>query len=69
MDQVYIKKPYFMKFPNKDLITIDELISEYEELWDDYNRLEEQFEDFKQDVNDNYKPISQAEQIGWNENW
>lgn len=31
------------------------------------DRLEEKYKDFEQEVEDNYKPISYAEQVGYNE--
>ncbi len=32
------------------------------------DRLEEKYKDFEEEVEENYKPISYAEQIGYNEN-
>ena len=59
MDNVYIKKNDLNKwigkyFPNKDLISIDDLLSTIEELDADYEHLKEEFDDFKQNVEDNY---------------
>ena len=62
----YIQERYFK---NKDLITIEDLIWEFEDLYSDYQHLIEEFEDFKRDVEDNYKPITQREAIGYDENW
>lgn len=45
----------------------NELINIISDLVDEYKTLEEEYEDFKQDVEDNYKPISVAEQVGYNE--
>lgn len=60
MDSVYIKKDDLNRwigkyFPNKDLISIDDLLSTIEELDADYEHLKEEFDDFKQNVEDNYK--------------
>lgn len=43
------------------------LISMLEDLISEINRLEENIEDIKKDIEDNYRPISAAEQIGYNE--
>lgn len=60
MDNVYIKKDDLNRwigkyFPNKDLISIDDLLCTIEELDADYEHLKEEFDDFKQNVEDNYK--------------
>lgn len=60
MDSVYIKKSDLNSwigkyFPNKDLISINDLLSTIEELDADYEHLKEEFDDFKQNVEDNYK--------------
>ena len=41
-----------------------ELIDLYSDLYSEYERLQEEFDDFKQNVEDNYKPISMSEQVG-----
>lgn len=40
------------------------LIDLYSDLYSEYERLQEEFDDFKQNVEDNYKPISMSEQVG-----
>ena len=62
----YIKEKYFN---DKDFYSIDELIGIIEDLDDKLEHLQEEYDDFKKQVEDNYKPLSQAELIGWNENW
>ena len=42
-------------FKEKDLISIEEIICKLEELDADCEHIKEQFEDFKQDVEDNFK--------------
>ncbi len=75
MNEIYIKtadlpKWLFEKhFKNKDLISLEDLICEFENVSDELGCLQDEFENFKQEVNDNYKPISLQEQIGYNENW
>ena len=55
------------RFPNKDIISLEELISDYEDLISDVERLEEELHDLEQDMEDNYKPISKYEQYGISE--
>lgn len=49
-------------FENKDLISIEDLLSKIEELDDDKGYLEDKIKDMEQDIEDNYKPISKSEQ-------
>lgn len=42
----------------------DDIISVIEDLIGKYQILKKEFEDYKQDVEDNYRPISVAEQVG-----
>lgn len=42
----------------------DDVISILEDLVSNYHILKEKFEDYKKDIEDNYKPISIAEQVG-----
>lgn len=44
-------------FKNKDLISINDLLSKIEELDDDKEYLEDKIKDMEQDIEDNYKPI------------
>lgn len=55
-------------FDNKDLVTIEEIFGVIEDLDFEVDKLNEQLEDFKQNVADNYKPISPYEQFDVNEN-
>ena len=54
-------------FKNKDMVSVEEILTELEELIDDLGYLREEFDDYKRDVEDNYRPLTQAEQIGYNE--
>lgn len=45
------------------MIALEELLGEYEDLQASYEHLEDEFRDYKQDVEDNYKPITREEQI------
>ena len=42
------------RFPKKDLITLDELIGDYQDLIDEVEHLEEELRDLRQDVEENY---------------
>lgn len=42
----------------------DDVIGILEDLVSNYHILEKKFEDYKKDIEDNYKPISIAEQVG-----
>ena len=69
MNEVYIKATDLNKwvaqnFPNKDLISIDELIGCIEELTCDVEHLTEELEDLKQNIEDNYRPIPDSEKYG-----
>lgn len=68
MNECYFKR-YLQEQFKKDIVSIDEILGLLEDLKGDYDSLEEKFEDFKQDVEDNYKPVSYEEQIGYNRNW
>lgn len=68
MNECYLKR-YLQEQFKKDIVSIDEILGLLEDLKGDYDSLEEEFEDFKQDVEDNYKPVSYEEQIGYNRNW
>lgn len=54
-------------FNNKDLVSIDNLISTLDNVVYELRCLQDDYENFKQEVEDNYKPISQREQIGYDE--
>ena len=52
------------RFSDKDFISLEELLGDYEELVYDKQHLEEEIEDIKQDIQDNYKKIPYGEQVG-----
>lgn len=45
-----------------DLVSLEDLIAEFEELCMDNDRLQEELEDLKQDLQDNYRPIPPEQQ-------
>ena len=60
----YIGEKYFKE---KDYYSIDELIAIIEDLDDKLEEIKEEYKDFKQDVEDNYKRMTTREQIGYDE--
>ena len=67
MDNVYIKKNELNTWitkhlPNKDLISIDDLINAIENLDGEVEEWQSKYEELENDLHDNYRPISQAEQ-------
>ena len=53
----------YMEMAGTLMMALEELLGEYEDLQLSYGHLEEEFRYFKQDVEDNYKPITKEEQI------
>ena len=65
MKNVYIdssESRWLENYFKKDMVTVDEIISACEDLVIVNKELEEQLEDLKQDLHDNYKPISPEDQ-------
>lgn len=54
-------------FKNKDLVSVEDILTELEDVIDELENLQDEFEDYKRDVEDNFRPLTQAEQIGYNE--
>lgn len=48
-------------------MTNEKLLQENEELKNEIEQLKQQLEELEQDLKDNYKPVSYAEQVGFNE--
>lgn len=46
----------------------NDLFDILDDLYSDYDYLKEEFEEFKRDVDDNYRPISVSEQVGITDN-
>lgn len=72
MDNIYVdmREQGFVlsrHFKNKDMVSVEEILTELEELIDDLEYLKEEFDDYKRDVEENYQMIPYAEQIGYNE--
>ena len=63
-------KEYNLKsLREKDIYTWEELIDIIQNLEDTIEYQQEEIENLKQDIEDNYKPISREEEIDWNERW
>lgn len=79
MNNVYIKRKDLLDFDcireetlermgiKKDILSIEDLLVVLEELYADKERIEEEYEDFKRQVEDNYEPISPYEMYGVSE--
>ena len=50
-------------------ISIEDLIATIEDLDADVERLEEELKDTIQDREENYRPMTTEEQIGWSHDW
>lgn len=71
MEEVYINVKGLnsvSKYFSKDLVSVGELVALIEDLDCDIEVLNEQIKDIKQDIEDNYKPISHWEEYGLNPN-
>lgn len=51
-------------FKNKDFISVDELLDKFEDLIFELEAVKEEYNDFKKDVEDNYKYMPIDEQVG-----
>lgn len=51
-------------FENKDMVSVEDLLTKVEDLLDELDSVKEEYEDFKRDVEDNYRPVSYKEQLG-----
>ena len=46
-----------------DIVEVGKLVDSLENLFIEYKELEEEFEDYKQEVSDNYEPIPVGRQV------
>ena len=51
-------------FENKDMVSVEDLLTKVEDLLEELDSVKEEYEDFKRDVEDNYKPLKYEEQLG-----
>ena len=54
-------------FKNKDLVSVEDILAELEDTLDKLDYLQEEFDDYKEYVKDNYREIPYSEQVGYNE--
>ena len=52
-----------LHFNNQDFVSIDDLLDKIDELSYTIDNIKEEYEDFKQNVNDNYRQIPVSEQV------
>ena len=68
MEDIYIdlrKENRFIReaFDYLDFVSVSDILDKVEDLSDKLSYVEEEYEDFKRDVEDNYKKIPVAEQL------
>ena len=67
MDKIYLDIEnliYFQeRFPNKNFISIDDLIGDYENLIDEVENLKAMIKNLEKDIEDNYERIPIERQI------
>lgn len=69
MDNIFIKADELTRwlaekhFKDKDLISLEELLAEFEYVSDELGYLQDEFENYKEYVKSNYKEMSVAEQV------
>ena len=51
-----------------DIVEVGKLVDSLENLFIEYKELEEEFEDYKQEVSDNYEPVPVGRQVNINDN-
>lgn len=72
MENVFIKREelnkWIAKYFKEDLVSIDDILRVLEDLDNELDRVKEEFEDYKQMVSDNYKPISAYSMYGVSRN-
>lgn len=72
MENVFIKREelnkWIAKYFKEDLVSIDDILRVLEDLEFELDSLKEEFDDYKQMVEDNYKPISAYSMYGVSKN-
>lgn len=54
-------------FKNVDEVSLEDFIDKFEDIASDLENVQERFDDFKEDVKENYKPIPFADHICYDE--
>lgn len=65
--KIVMKDENLKHFLNKDIYEWEEILEIIEEMEDEIETLKKEKTDLEDDIRDNYKPISYAEQIGYSE--
>lgn len=50
-------------FENKDMVSVEDMLTKIEDLLDELGSVKEEYEDFKRDVEDNYRRETVVEQV------
>lgn len=61
---VKVKGQWFESLFDKDWVSVEEIIEKLELAIDERDHYKQELEDFKKDVEDNYRPLTLREQIG-----
>lgn len=61
---VKVKGQWFENLFDKDWVSVEEIIEKLELAIDERDYYKQKLEDFKKDVEDNYRPLTFREQIG-----
>lgn len=68
LGELKIEVPYvYRDMFGENYTTIEDLFEIIDDLYFKLDRLQEEFDDYKEYVKDNYRELSQAELIGFNE--
>ena len=65
--QIVMKDTGLDRFKSKDIWEWEEILNTIQAMQDEIDSLNDDLKNLKQDVEDNYKPVSYAEQVGYNE--
>ena len=61
---IKVKGQWFESLFDKDWVSVEEIIEKLELAIDERDYYKQELEDFKKDVEDNYRPLTLREQIG-----
>lgn len=61
---IKVKGQWFESLFDKDWVSVEEIIEKLEFAIDERDYYKQELEDFKKDVEDNYRPLTFREQIG-----
>lgn len=56
-------------FKNVDEVSLEDFIDKFEDIAGDLEDVQERFDDFKEDVKENYKPIPFAEHVCYDDDY